>query len=104
MKIYINCLGSQYWEHFFTKYNLYSRILWDDQKKEKQKNNQALEAITSSLSNWEYVNVYGLETSYEVWKKLEDIYSSDEHVKISKEESLRGKFDDMRMTEGEKIQ
>lgn len=75
----------------------------DDHKKEQQENHQALEAIISSLSDIEYVDVHGLETAYEVWKKLEEIYSSDEHVKIAKEESLRGKFDDMRMSESENI-
>lgn len=78
--------------------------LWYDQKKEKQENNQALEAIISSLSDAEYVDVHGLETAHEVWKKLEDIYRGNEHVKISKEESLRGKFDDMQMAKGENIQ
>ena len=104
MKIYIKILGSQYWEHLDNKYVAPTRMLTDDQKKEKQENNQALEAIISSLSDVEYVDVHGLETAYEVWKKLEEIYSGDEHVKIAKEESLRGKFDDMRMSEGENIQ
>lgn len=104
MKIYIKSLGSQYWDHIENKYTTPTRPLTDDQKKEQQENHQALEAIISSLSDAEYVDVHGLETPYEVWKKLEEIYSSDEHVKISKEESLRGKFDNMRMFEGENIQ
>lgn len=76
----------------------------DDQKKEQQEKNEVLEAIISSLSNVEQVDVHGLEIAYEVWKKLEEIYSGDEHVKISKEASLRGNFDDMQMIEGENIQ
>lgn len=96
MKIYIKSLGSQYWEHVDTKYVAPTGILTDDQKKEKQENHQALEAIISSLFDAEYVDVHGLETAYEIQKKLEEIYSGDEHGKIAKEESLRGKFDDMR--------
>ncbi|GLJ11241.1 hypothetical protein SUGI_0148320 [Cryptomeria japonica] len=103
MKIYIKSLGSQYWEHV-TQYVAPSGTMSDDQKKEQQENNQALEGIISSLSNSEYIDVHGLETTYEVWKKLEEIYSGDEYVKIAKEESLRGKFDDMCMAEGENIQ
>lgn len=103
IKIHIKSLGRKYQEHV-TKYNLPSGILSDDQKKEQEENNQVLEAIISSLSDSEYVDVHGLETDYEVWKKLEDIYSCDEHVKIPKEENLRGKIDDMRMAEGENIQ
>lgn len=79
-------------------------MLTDDHKNEQQENHQALEAIISSMSNAEYVDVHGLETAYELWKKYEEIYSGDEHVKIAKEEILRGKFDDMRMFEGENIQ
>lgn len=104
MKIYIKSLGSQYWEHVVTKYNFPSGILSDDKKKEQHENNQALEAIINPLSNSKYVDVHGLQTTYEVWKKLENIYSGDQHVKIAKEKSLRGKFDDMQMPEGENIQ
>lgn len=104
MKIYIKSLGSQYWEHVFIEYVALSVTMSDDQNKEQQENNQALEAIISSLSDSEYVDVHGLGTTSDVWKKLEKIYSGDEHVKIYKEESLRGKFDDMWMAEDENIQ
>ncbi|GLJ51109.1 hypothetical protein SUGI_1088060 [Cryptomeria japonica] len=111
MKIYIKSLGSEYWDQVVTKYNFPSGILTNDQKKEQQENNQELEAIifesaynSGTLSNLEYVDVHGLEIAYGVWKKLEEIYGGDEHVKIAKEESLRGKFDDMGMAEGENIQ
>ncbi|GLJ17030.1 hypothetical protein SUGI_0294650 [Cryptomeria japonica] len=104
MNIYIKSLGSQYWEHVVKQYPASSGTLSDDQKKEQEENNQALEAIISSLSDLEYVDVHGLEATYDVWKKLEEIYSGDEHVKISKQETLRGKFDDMQMVEGENIQ
>lgn len=104
MKIYIKSLGNQYWEHVGTQYVAPSGLMTDDQKKEQQENNQALEAIISSLSDAEYVDVYGLGIIYEVWKKLEEVYSGDEHVKIAKEVGLRGNFDDMQMAEGENIQ
>lgn len=104
MKIYIKSLGNQYWEHVFYQYVAPCGTMTDDQKKEQQENNQALETIISSLSDVDYVDVHGLETAYDLWKKLIEIYSSDEHVNIAKEESLRGKFDDMQMAEGENIQ
>lgn len=104
MKIYIKSLGSIYQEHVGTRYVAPSRIMTDDQKKEQGENNQAVEAIISSLSDVEYVDVHGLKTAYEAWNKLEEIYSDGENVNISKEESLRGKFDDMQMAECENIQ
>ena len=36
-----------------------------------------------------------------MWDKLKTIYGSDENVLRAKLESLRGKFDEMRMMEGE---
>lgn len=60
MQIYIKSLGSQYWEHVNTKYIVPIGILTDDQKKEQEENHQALEAIISSLSDVEYVDVHGL--------------------------------------------
>ena len=34
-----------------------------------------------------------------MWNKLKDIYGGDENVRRDKVESLRGKFDQMRMRE-----
>lgn len=104
MKIYIKGLGAQYWNHVINKYvSPTTSPLTLDEIKERQENIQALEAIVSTLSNFEYIDVHGLETAFEVWEKLELIYGGDEHVQREKEESLRSKFDDMKMVDGEKI-
>lgn len=52
----------------------------------------------------EFIDVQDKDTPKDVWDTLETIYGSDEHVKQAKEDSLRGKFEDMRMVEGETIQ
>lgn len=62
-----------------------------------------MEALISSLSDIEFINVQDKENPKEVWDTLENIYGGDEHVKQAKEESLRGKFEDMQMVEGETI-
>ena len=38
-----------------------------------------------------------------MWDKLKTIYGEDDNVLRAKSKSLRGKFDDMRMTEDENI-
>ena len=38
-----------------------------------------------------------------MWKSLSNIYGADENVQRAKRESLRGKFGEMRMEEGENI-
>ncbi|GLJ05156.1 hypothetical protein SUGI_0012340 [Cryptomeria japonica] len=76
----------------------------DNQKKEVQENGQVMEALISSLSDIEFIDVQDKDNPKEVWDALENIYGGDEHVKQAKEESLRGKFEDMWMDEGETIQ
>lgn len=39
----------------------------------------------------------------EMWDTLQTIYRGDKNVLREKSESLRGKFDEMRITEGENI-
>lgn len=55
------------------------------------------------MSSSKYTYVHGLEIAFEVWEKLGLIYGSEKHVQRAKEESLRGKFDDMGMVDGENI-
>ena len=38
-----------------------------------------------------------------MWNKLKDIYGGDDNVRRAKEESLRGKFYQMRMREDENV-
>lgn len=63
-----------------------------------------MEALISSLFDIEFIDVQDKDTPKDVWDTLETIYGGDKHVKQAKEESLRGKFEDMRMVEGETIQ
>lgn len=103
MNIYVKGIGAQFWQHVITKYVPPTGPLTVDQLKKLLESIQALEAIVGTLSGTEYIDVHGLEISFEFWEKLELIYGGDKHVQKAKEESLRGKFDDMRMMEGENI-
>ena len=59
--------------------------------------------IASALSYAKFDEVKDCKTSYEMWNKMKDIYGGDDNLKRAKEESLRGKFDQMRMREDENI-
>ncbi|GLJ33165.1 hypothetical protein SUGI_0667760 [Cryptomeria japonica] len=104
MKIFIKNMGVQHWSYVEDVYVVPTGTLTDDQKREIQENGQVMEALISSLSDIEFIDVQDKANPKEVWDALENIYGGDEHVKQTKEESLRGKFEDMRMVEGETIQ
>ena len=59
--------------------------------------------IASTLSYAEYDDIKGCDIACEMLKALLDIYGGDQNVQRSKRESLKGKFDDMKMEEGENV-
>lgn len=71
--------------------------------KEKKKHNQMMIDLTSSLSYVEFDDVKDCTTTKKMWDKLAQILEGDKNVLRDKAKSLRGKFDDMRIEEGEII-
>ena len=59
--------------------------------------------IASTLSYAEFDDIKGCYIACKMWKSLLDIYGGDQNVQREKKESLRGKFDDMKMEKGEKF-
>ena len=59
--------------------------------------------IASSISYVEFADLKECKNSKEMWDKLKVIYGGDDNVLTAKSESLRGKFDEMTMTEGKNI-
>ena len=57
--------------------------------------------ISLALSYVEYDHIKGCDTSHKMWETPSTIYGGDDNVKRAKRESIRGKFDDMKMEEGE---
>ena len=57
--------------------------------------------IASALNYAEFNEVKDCKTTFEMWKKLKDIYGGDENVRRAKEERLRGHFDQIKMREYE---
>ena len=57
--------------------------------------------IAWTLSYAEYDDIQGCDTAHKMWTTLSTIYGGDENIQRAKREGLRGKFDDMKMEEGE---
>ena len=72
----------------------------DDLSKKKE-HNQAMLEIASALSYAEYDDIKECDIANKMWETLSKIYGGDDNVKRANKESLRGKFDDMKMEEGE---
>lgn len=104
MRLYLRTLGEHYQNHVITKYNEPLEVLTPDQIKERQDNTTAMDLIASSLSDNEYVEVQDLKTIFQMWNKLKIVYGGDPHIQKAKVDSLRGKYDEMRMQEGENIE
>ena len=58
---------------------------------------------TSTLSYAKFDDIKGCDSAKKMWDTLHTIYGGDKNVLRAKAKSLRGKFDDMRMQEGENI-
>ena len=59
--------------------------------------------IASSLNYSEFDEVKDCPTTFEMWEKLQKFYGGDKNVQRAKVNSLRGKFDQIKMKEGEII-
>ena len=59
--------------------------------------------IASSLNYVEFDDIKGCTSTYQMWEALSNIYGGDKNVQRAKRESLKGKFDEMRIEEGENI-
>ena len=74
----------------------------EDMKKKKEHNQDMME-IASTLSYDEFDDIEDYKSTLHMWKAFSNIYGGDENVQKEKRESLRGKFDEMRMEEDENI-
>lgn len=57
----------------------------------------------SALSYFQMTNVMDLETTHEISVKLETFREGDSHVKVAKLQSLKGKYENLKMGEDENI-
>ena len=59
--------------------------------------------IASALTYAKFDDIKGYDSTKKMWDYLYTIYEGDTNVLRTRSKSLRGKFDDMKMQEGENI-
>jgi hypothetical protein len=74
-----------------------------DGKKLSENNSKAKGTILSSLDDSVFVKVMHCKTTKDLWDKLQNIYEGDTKVKGAKLQTLRAKFEQLKMKEDEDI-
>lgn len=103
MKLHMVIIGEgeiHYIEHGYVKI---PRPLTTQQMKEKQEHNHAMLEIESTLSYTNFDDIKECTNTKKIWEKLQTIYGGDTNFLRENSKILRGKFDEIRMTEGENI-
>lgn len=60
--------------------------------------------IASSLNYFDFYYVENCTTTKEMWEKFALFHGGDDNVLRAKVETLRGKYDDMQMKEGDNVE
>ena len=103
MKLHLGGLGDHAQSTITTEHvDLVGAPTTEDMKNKKEHNKAMLE-IASALSYDEFDDIKDLDSVKKMWDALAIIYGGDTNVLRSKAKSLRGKFDKIRMEEGENI-
>ena len=103
MKFYLGSIGDYEKTSIIVEHtNPIGTLSIDDLNKRKE-HNQAMLEIALALSYAKYDDIKGCDTSHKMWENLSNICGGDDNFKRAKREILRGKFDDMKMEEGENV-
>lgn len=103
MKLHLGGLGDHAQSTIIIEcVNLVEALTTKDLKKKKE-HNQAMLEIAYALSYFEFDDIKGCDNAKKMWDALHTIYGGDTNVLRTKSKSLRGKFDDMRMEEGDNV-
>ncbi|XP_059066273.1 uncharacterized protein LOC131857603 [Cryptomeria japonica] len=104
MKAYLNALGYDVWQSMVDGYTPPSTPLTDIAGKRKSENNAKVEhALLCSLADSEFTKVMHCKSAKEIWNKLKGIYEGDKKVREAKVQSLRMKYESLKMKEDEDI-
>ena len=103
MRLHLASIGDTGLTHLDVEYVTPSRTLSIGDIVEKKTHNTMMIDSASTLSYDEFDDVQDYKTAFEMWNKLKDIYGGDDNVRRAKAESLRGKFDQIKMREDENI-
>ncbi|XP_059078112.1 uncharacterized protein LOC131067887 [Cryptomeria japonica] len=103
MKAYL-ALGYDVWQSVVDGYTPSSTPPTDTTGKRKSENNAKAEhALLCSLADSEFTKVMHCKSAKEIWNKLKGIYEGNEKVREAKLQSLRMKYESLKMKEDEDI-
>ena len=103
MKLHITIIWDTTWKSVETSYITIIGTLTIKELKARKEHNQEMLEIASALTYSKYEDIKNCGTAKLMWDTLATIYGGDTNVLRAKVESLRGKFDDMKMQEDETI-
>jgi hypothetical protein len=69
----------------------------------RENNCKATNALLNGLSDTVFTKVAHCKSVKEIWDKLRNIYEGDTKVKVSKLQTYRGRFEQLKMKEDENI-
>ena len=102
MKLHLRGIGDHA-QSCITMEHVDSITLATEDMRKKKEHNQAMLEISSTLIYAEFDDIKCLDSAKKMWDSLKTIYGGDKNVQRAKLESLKGKFDEMRIEEGETI-
>ena len=97
MKLHLGGLGDHAQSTISTEHVDAIRVPTAKDMRKNKEHNQAILQIASILSYVEFDDIKGCDTAKKMWDALHTIYGGEKNVQRAKFESLRGKFDDIRM-------
>ena len=101
---YIQSLRTDVWEIMEGGYTFPSAIPTDTEgKKQYETNAKAVNTLLGSLSQLEFVKVIQLKSFIEIWDKIILSYEGDEQVKRAKLQTLRIRYENLKMHSNESI-
>jgi hypothetical protein len=104
MKTFLQAQGFDVWKSVVDGYTTPTTPPTDkDGKKLSENNSKAKGTILSSLDDSIFVKVMHCNTAKDLWDKLQNIYEGDAKVKGAKLQTLRAKFEQLKMKEDEDI-
>ena len=103
MKLHLSRIGDSSLTNVTTRFVEVTEPRTTQQLREKREHNQEMLEIAFALSYSEFDDIKEWTTTNDMWDTLKSIYGGDKNVLRVKLESLRGKFEEMRMMEGENI-
>ena len=101
---YLQSLGTEVWDIVETGYTFPSATPTDPAEKKKYETNaKAVSTLLGCISQSEFMKVMHYKSAKEIWDKIVTSYEGDDQVKRAKLQTLRIKYENLRMYNDESV-